>query len=316
MRMRVTLLVLALAAAPAAAQTPAQVDSAQVDSLLADLVDGRKDAVSSRGFIRASETQLTKIVDRLDALIARARALLERLGSPPDTVPPDTVPPAEPPDTTPEPPDTVPEEPDEPEPPAEPEPGAWATGRWIVSAQGQSFILDFAASRLELPVGTVPADVTVDGETAHITFTLPGYGQGTLTLTHSAGGASGTVSAAGQTYSVTAERVFVPRPAIDMDTVPPAPRLGMRYDSTRVVVPSGELDARGTLVLAPGESVTVCAVGWSAGRIYLMPGEDVSAYSFDDSIVSIEYAPGFPADCLRYGRGPAPFSHFLAIRVE
>src|SRR5690606_33606979 len=126
------------------------------------------------GFIRASETQLTKIVDRLDALIARARALLDRLGSPPDTVPPDTVPPAEPPDTTPEPPDTVPEEPDEPEPPAEPEPGAWATGRWIVSAQGQSFILDFAASRLELPVGTVPADVTVDGGTAHITFTLPG----------------------------------------------------------------------------------------------------------------------------------------------
>src|SRR5690606_12168561 len=132
-------------------------DSAQVDSLLADLVDGRKDAVSSRGFIRASETQLTKIVDRLDALIARARALLDRLGSPPDTVPPDTVPPAEPPDTTPEPPDTVPGEPDEPDPEPEPEPDPeppmWATGRWALEVNGQPLALDFDAARLELPMG-------------------------------------------------------------------------------------------------------------------------------------------------------------------
>src|SRR5690606_964901 len=43
---RTTALVLALLLAePAAAQTPAKVDSAQVESLLADLVDGRKDAV-------------------------------------------------------------------------------------------------------------------------------------------------------------------------------------------------------------------------------------------------------------------------------
>src|SRR5690606_40628815 len=107
MRCTAVLVLALLLAAPAAAQTPARVDSTQVDSLLADLVDGRKDAVSSRGFIRASETQLTKIIDRLDALIARVRALL---GSPPDTivVPPDTVIP----------------DPPEPEPPA-----PWATDR-------------------------------------------------------------------------------------------------------------------------------------------------------------------------------------------
>src|SRR5690606_30714111 len=186
MRCTAALVLALLLAAPAAAQTPAQVDSAQVDSLLADLVDGRKDAVSSRGFIRASETQLTKIVDRLDALIARVRALLERLGSPPDTVPPDTVPPAEPPDTTPEPPDTVPVEP-EPEP--EPGPPVWATGRWALEVNGQPLALDFDAARLELPMGmgVVTISTSLSADTARLTFQVPVYGAGVMQLVHTAG---------------------------------------------------------------------------------------------------------------------------------
>src|SRR5690606_37641207 len=248
-----------LPAAPAAAQTPA---GAQVDSLLAELVDGRKDAVSSRGFIRASETQLTKIIDRLDALIARVRALL---GSLPDTVPP------KPPDT---PPDTV--IPDPPEP--EPEPPVWATGRWSLTVNGQPLALDFDASRLELPsgMGVVAVTATITADTAHLSFSTP-YGAGTMRLVHTAGTVAGTMTVAGQSAQVTGERVVA---IIDLDTVAPAPRIGLRYDSVRVVVPSATVDARGSLVLAPGESVTVCAVGWSDGRLYLMPGEDVSAYSF------------------------------------
>ena len=314
-RVAVFLAALLLLAAPAAAQTPAQVDSAQIDSLLADLIDGRKDAVSSRGFIRASETQLTKIVDRFDALIARVRALLERFGSPPDTVPPDTVPP----DTTPEPPDTVPEEPDEPEPPAEPEPGAWATGRWALRANGQPIALDFDAARLELPMGmgVVTVSTSLSADTARLTFQVPVYGAGVMQLVHTAGTVAGTMTVAGQSAQVTGERVVVPRPIIDLDTVAPAPRIGLRYDSVRVVVPSATVDARGSLVLAPGESVAVCAVGWSDGRLYLMPGEDVEAHSFgDDHIVTIEFGPGFPTECMRRGAGPSPFSTFLAVRVE
>src|SRR5690606_31678197 len=122
---------------------------------------------------------------------------------------------------------------------------------------------------------------------------------------------------AGQTAIVAGERVVVPRPIIDLDTVAPAPRMGLRYDSVRVVVPSATVDARGSLVLAPGESVTVCAVGWSGGRIYLMPGEDVDAHSFgDSSVVQIEYGPGIPAACMRQGSGPRPYSPFLALSVR
>src|SRR5690606_7290499 len=253
MRCTAVLVLALLLAAPAAAQTP---DSAQVDSLLADLVDGRKDAVSSRGFIRASETQLTKIIDRLDALIARVRALL---GSPPDTivVPPDTV---------------IPD-------PPEPEPLApWATGRWSLTVDGQPLALDFDAARLELPMGmgVVAVTATITADTAHLSFSTP-YGAGTMRLVHTAGTIAGTMTVAGQSAQVTGERVVA---IIDLDTVAPAPRIGLRYDSVRVVVPSATVDARGSLVLAPGESVTVCAVGWSDGRLYLMPGEDVSAYSF------------------------------------
>src|SRR5690606_10181567 len=277
MRCTAVLVLALLLAAPAAAQTP---DSAQVDSLLADLVDGRKDAVSSRGFIRASETQLTKIIDRLDALIARVRALL---GSPPDTivVPPDTVIP----------------DPPEPEPPA-----PWATGRWSLTVDGQPLALDFDAARLELPMGmgVVTISTSLSADTARLTFQVPVYGAGVMQLVHTAGTVAGSMTVAGQTAIVAGERVVAPQPIIDLDTVAPAPRIGMRYDSVRVVVPSATVDARGSLVLAPGESVTVCAVGWSDGRLYLMPGEDVEAHSFgDDHIVTIEFGPGFPTECMR-----------------
>jgi hypothetical protein len=97
-----------IVAAPLSAQTPAQLDTVE-----AVLLKGRTDAVSSRGFVRAAETQLSKVVVDYDsalALVRRVRAALPPLPLP-DTLPApvDTAPtPPTPPDTVPVPPDTVP----------------------------------------------------------------------------------------------------------------------------------------------------------------------------------------------------------------
>lgn len=319
-RIAVFLAALLLLAAPAAAQTPAQLDSMRVELVrciafgkgadtqatkalnelaAGDTAAARVEMVRSRGMVRALITQCDKSLVILDR--SRGAAPPDTIVVPPDTVIPD--PPVEP----------------DPEPEPEPEPPVWATGRWALRANGQPLALDFDAARLELPMGmgVVTISTSLSADTARLTFQVPVYGAGVMRLVHTAGTVAGTMTVAGQSAQVTGERVVVPRPIIDLDTVAPAPRIGLRYDSVRVVVPGATVDARGSLVLAPGESVTVCAVGWSDGQLYLMPGEDVEAHSFgDDHIVTIEFGPGFPTECMRRGSGPSPFSTFLAIRVE
>lgn len=69
---------LVLLASPAVAQSPAQIDSL------------RAEAVRSRAFIRAAETQLSKVLDLI------ARLVGEPIGEPVPTVPPDSTPAPEP----------------------------------------------------------------------------------------------------------------------------------------------------------------------------------------------------------------------------
>jgi hypothetical protein len=84
-----------LLAAPAAGQSPQQ-----LRHILTQVDSARREAVGSRGFVRAAETRYQALFTRLDSLILQ----LQRMLAAADTLPPPVVPA---PDTTPPPRDTV-----------------------------------------------------------------------------------------------------------------------------------------------------------------------------------------------------------------
>lgn len=106
----------------------------------------------------------------------------------------------------------------------------WASGQWELTVDGQPGALDFDAGTVTLPVfGTLAMTADVSGESATISYTVPGVGPGSMSLTHSDDSLSGTATAGGVTVPVTGQR-------------PPAP---------------GQLSA-GTIVALPGdEQVTI-----------------------------------------------------------
>lgn len=106
-------------------------------------------------------------------------------------------------------------------------------------------------------------------------------------------------------------------PVIEIDTLAVAPPISMSYDSLRIVAPSEDLAADGTLYLEVGEDVTLCAIGYREGQGYILPNEQVAWASSDSTVVLPEFLPGIPAECQPLGyRASRQFSPFRSMVVR
>lgn len=151
------LLLLLVAAGPLLAQQPSP---ASIDSLV-------RDAVSARGFIRASDTQLSKVVERARALLAAAPA--EEAGPP------------------------VVQD--------------WRSGEWGIQAGGYHGVLDLDAGLVTAQGITAPALVEIAGDTLRMRLAVPGWQDyALLELVHAEGRLIGTVTAEGETRPAAGQR--------------------------------------------------------------------------------------------------------------
>jgi hypothetical protein len=241
------------------AQAPTK---AQLDSVLAHWLGVRAQAVSSRGFIRGSETQLTKVIVQSDSAIAYTRRLIAAMGGVPvDTAivlpPVDTIPDPEPPDTIVPPPPTV---------------GA---------VSNVSLLLR------QMNAANIGIDVHWNPVAGATTYELRSYYgtdpinvpwkqvPRTAAMTH-------VSRQVGQTHNVCVRAIGGPETCVTGVTPD--------IDSTTIVVDSTSVEV--------GSTVTVCAYGWSAGKV--IPDLPVVWESDDPAIATVvaDISPAAVAACL------------------